>query len=1436
MGRLDLRVLGPVEATVDGRLLELGPPRQRALLALLVVRANQVVSTDRLVEELWGDSPPVSAGNALQVYVSNLRRVLEPGRVKGEPGRVVVTRAPGYTLELPRGGSDLDRFESSVAAARRAASGGRADLASVALDEALALWRGQALADVADEPFAVVAGARLEEARLAAVEDWADAHLALGHHAALVAELDALTRSNPLRERLWGQLMLGLYRSGRQADALRAYQRLRSMLGEELGLEPGPSLRHLETAVLGQAPELDWVPPRDGPADIVSRSSPVDATAGTLLSAARGGGDAVESRAVITVVVANLVGSTVLGERLEPEESELVAEGAIARMLGPVAALGGSVSSVAGEGIVALFGAPAVHEDDAERAVRAALRIVDEVSAYGVEVGQAWGVEPLSVRVGVHTGAVVFGPGGGGEAAAGTVWGDTLNNAVSLEAAARPGTVLVGESTRRLAQPLCAWGEKRLCALDGEAQPAETIAAWEADSLNSGPGKVRGIEGVDVDIVGRAQELARGYEAVDAVVAGRGGILLIGGEAGVGKTRLLAELRRRFRTVAPGGAGAAWLEGRCVSYGESLHYWPLRELLREWVGASPNQPELRARITLRRKTRALFGDAAPGLLPALGVVLGLPLERDAADRVATLRPESVQQSVFDALWALLARLAEAGPVVVAIDDLHWADNESSHLLERLVPLSEQAAVLFVLVGRPDRAHPSWRLRELTLRELAHRSHDITLGALTRGADAELLAALVGPATLPDELASRVLAAAEGNPFYVEELVRSLIGAGALVLDSGAWRFDHDVNIEIPETVEKVLLSRIDQMPPGARSVLRAASVLGRQFRADLLDAVVGDEGAAVEAMAQLHRADLLEQARRWPRPEHRFKHVLIQEAAYRTLTPQRRRELHGRAAHALETRFPDRTAESYGLLARHLTEAGEPGRALAYRLLAASEARRVYAVDVAMAHYAAGLELAAALPAATARAAIDELHLGRGQVWALSGDPTRARPEFETAVAGARAAGNRKMQGQALGNLGLLLVEHGERRQGRRCFADALVIAEALADRSGQVTLLNRLAVDLANDLEFVHAMEHTEAALALANETGEELVAATALDGRKLIAAYLGDFAVLNATVATLADILRRHNDLWTLSFTLAESAVEAAAKGRWVDAVGLIEEALAIKRRIADRKGQPLLLAMLAWVHRSRGAYQDALDTCHDALAMAVDVDHPWWMAWAGNNLGATLLELRCPEQATEPLALAYAAAERVGLRSQLLRSCAHLGWASWLVGDISRAEALLGRADELLASIRAPEHKAWLFGADAYHAVARLHLARGKPTRALEVLTPLVAAAEAAGWGEALAVGLVLVARGQCAVGSPRRAEAALTRALAVAHAHTLPAPALEAHTALAQISRAQDHERAVDSHVTDALEIITRIADAIRTPGSSERFVAMATSDLRARPSP
>ena len=272
---MEYRILGPVEVIEGGRAVAVGGSRERAVLALLLASANRVVSAERLADDLWAGEPPARAVQSLQVFVSRLRKAL---REAGGDG-VIVTQPPGYSAQVPPDSLDATRFEALVAAARRQSGEGAYEQAAGTLREALALWRGPALADVADGPIARAEAARLEEARLAATEERLEAELACGHHADLIAELEALTRAHPLRERLWGQRMLALYRCGRQVEALRAYQELRQFLIEEVGIEPSPSLASLETAILQQTPHLEWQPP----ATAVTSPEPVATPATSLL-------------------------------------------------------------------------------------------------------------------------------------------------------------------------------------------------------------------------------------------------------------------------------------------------------------------------------------------------------------------------------------------------------------------------------------------------------------------------------------------------------------------------------------------------------------------------------------------------------------------------------------------------------------------------------------------------------------------------------------------------------------------------------------------------------------------------------------------------------------------------------------------------------------------------------------------------------------------------------------------------------------------------------------------------------------------------------------------------------------------------------------------------------------------------------------------------
>ncbi|MGZ4206708.1 MAG: ABC transporter substrate-binding protein [Actinomycetota bacterium] len=651
-----------------------------------------------------------------------------------------------------------------------------------------------------------------------------------------------------------------------------------------------------------------------------------------------------EERKVISALFADLVGSTTLAEQLDPEDGKAIVDEAIARIIHTVESLGGTVKDIAGDGVLALFGAPVAHEDDAERAVRAALEVVREIDGYAAEVRQGWGLEGFGVRLGIDTGPVVLGAVGAGRKVELGAYGDTVNVAARLQAAARPGVVLVTDATRRSVHDIFDWSEPAQLSLKGKANP---VIAYEARALRAGAFRERAAQ---APFVGRAQEFATAQGVVADVIDGGGRLLFITGEAGIGKSRLLAEIRDAAER--PGSERAPiWLEGRCVSYGDSMPYLPFRDLLRGWLRLAVDEPEARARVMLRRRLSQLFGERLLEIYPYLGGLLGVSLEPDAAERLAALSPEALQYRTFEVVGTLFERLAQDAPLIVALEDVHWADPTSLMLLERLLPMTEQAALLLVITHRGERDHPSWRLKEDAVRELPHRTKEIALDSLSGDANRELLRALVAGAELPSQLEDRLLSDAEGNPFYMEELVRSLIDAGALVPSDGHWQFDHEVPLDIPPTIERVVVARIDRLNSVGREVVTAAAVLGRQFSLPLLEGVAIEPATVRDSLRELMRLDLFREGRRWPQPEYRFKHALIQEAAYKAILSSKRTTLHRKAAEWLERNNEGAEDDAAGLLAFHWLRAADEDKAIRYLLRAGDKARLEYALDEAIEHY-----------------------------------------------------------------------------------------------------------------------------------------------------------------------------------------------------------------------------------------------------------------------------------------------------------------------------------------------------------------------------------------------------------------------------------------------------------------------------------------------------
>jgi DNA-binding SARP family transcriptional activator len=822
-----VRILGPFHLEDGGRPITIGGVRQRAVLADLVLHANEVVPSEQLLVELWGEDSPPSAANALQAAISRLRRVLPAGRL--------VTAGPGYMLRVFPAELDAAQFEQLMFEGRDALTAGTAAEAVQVLDQAMTLWRGPPLADFRYEPFAQAEIARLEELQLACLEERNEANLALGLEGPLTAELGRMVTDHPLRERLRGQLMLALYRSGRQAEALEVYQQFRSTFMEELGLEPSSALSELQAAILRHDPVL----------------APGSPTGGTPLA-----------RRPVTVLCVALQLAPRSGVALDPEAHGVVNEHLASGLAAVLERHGGKLAASDSEHLMGVFGVATVHEDDALRAARASLEAREALTAEAAVMLRHYGAS-LVYRSGLATGeALVGGPGPLGFA------GDVGVQAVMLAEAAGAGEILISQQTQQLAAG----------AIETEgAAPGRFL-------LRSAHAGLRSLAvRLDAPLAGRGEEIRRLEAAYDRAASERVTMTVtVTGEAGLGKTRLVQEFARRL-----GGEGHV-VTGRCLNYGEGITFWPLREVIREAGGGDDS---------LERIKELLAGeeDAA-----AVAEQLHRALGSGSQGRTAAAE-------IFWAARRFLEALARHRPVLAVFEDLHWAEPTFLDLVESLVLQPGRSPIAIVCIGRPELLdqRPAWAVE-------ADRSFCIQLAPLGEDPAAALLDSLSAGQRIPPSTRARLIDTAGGNPLYLEQLAVSL-----------SEQSRSDIRPALPPTIQALLAERLQRLGPGASSVLVRAAIVGKDFgQREVWELLPAEARAPFSRNLQALVAKGLVQRgppSRGPHEEYSFRHILIQEAAYRSTPKSLRAELHHRYADWLEVAskpFPGRSE----ILGHHLEQ------------------------------------------------------------------------------------------------------------------------------------------------------------------------------------------------------------------------------------------------------------------------------------------------------------------------------------------------------------------------------------------------------------------------------------------------------------------------------------------------------------------------------------
>ena len=637
-------------------------------------------------------------------------------------------------------------------------------------------------------------------------------------------------------------------------------------------------------------------------------------------------------RKQVTVLFTDVSGFTAMSERLDPEDVHAIMDQAFEVILEAVHRYEGTINQFLGDGVMALFGAPIAHEDHAQRALGAALAIQEGLDPLRADVRRAHGVE-FRVRIGINTGLVVVGAIGRDLRMDYTAVGDTTNLAARMLNLAQPGQIVTTAQTHRLTDGFFLLADLGEFSVKGKSEPVRAYAVT---------GEIRGRTRLEVSRVrgltplrGRETELRVLRAAYERAADGRGGVVLVTGDPGVGKSRLLYEFVRGLE----GGGRHRELEATCVSYGRSIPYHPILDLVRRDLGLLDGVDDEAVREACAARLRELRLDADADAVTLLAHFLGVAAPEEFLTRLGA----QLKVRTLTLLCELLVRASAVEPLVVIVENVHWTDPSTEEFLRKLIPLVSAHALLLVLTCRPE-AVETWALPALDRLHVAGLGMDEAAG---------MIAGLLGAERVSSSLLEVLVAKSEGNPLYVEEILRQLNETGGVLVEAGEARLSRP-DVAVPETVHDIIAARVDRLEEPLKQTLQGAAVVGRQFLTTLLAGLFeGDEPRVVGHLDDLQTRDfvfLLEQLL------YSFKHALTQEVVYSGLLERRRRHYHAGVGAGLERLYASNPDEVVELLAYHYGRSAEADKAVDYAIRAGEKAQRRWASAEALAHFQAALK------------------------------------------------------------------------------------------------------------------------------------------------------------------------------------------------------------------------------------------------------------------------------------------------------------------------------------------------------------------------------------------------------------------------------------------------------------------------------------------------
>lgn len=979
-------------------------------------------------------------------------------------------------------------------------------------------------------------------------------------------------------------------------------------------------------------------------------------------------------RKQVTVLFCDMANSTELTRQVGPEQMHDILNALFALAMAEVHSVEGTVNQFLGDGFMALFGAPLAHEDHVRRALMCSLAIqqrLQEAASHVAAAGSANLLGRVRLRMGLNTGPVVIGRIGDNLRMDYTAIGDTTNIAARLQGLAHPGSVCVSESVQAVGAPYFefeALGPRALKGIEHAMPVFQLVRARSAQGGDtSSPSAGLGIA---APLIGRDAELQVARQALGDLRQGRGGILLISGEAGSGKSRLMAEVRK-----LPGSEGFHWLEGRALSFGRHLSYWPFIEVVKRCFEISDDDSEALSFGKLRNGLLMMFGMRGAELLPYLATMLALPVGLELEDRVKHLDGLGLKRQVFLCMRQLFEHLAQRQPLLLVLEDWHWADQSSVELAEHLLPLVQASRLLVCFVTRPEPGDVVEHVRKAAQELGGTPLHEIELSPLSASQSELLLAKLVGKQVLPATLREQILSRAEGNPFFVEEIVRSLVSQRALVptRDGTGWQLGKAVEqVQLPDTLQGLIVSRIDRLEDDIKQALKLASVIGRSFFDRVLEAISEARQELPEQLKALEAVELIRRKLNAPEPEHIFKHALVQEAAYGSMLEDSRRGIHRRVAQAIELLFADRLDEFSSLLAHHYTSAEDWDKAQAWLFRAGDLAGRMAADTEALALLRQA-ELAYLKVYGNRLVPLERTALQRkiGSALYGTGKYEEGHVQMRQALAhlGVNYPDSRWGTRRAiLKYLGVHLWRRLRRRVGlpARRELDLAVAAEisTIAHFMAWMDYFldkERLLLDSLLELD---AGERSHHGMAEARGLSSLGFATMTFNLRKISRNY-------NAKAAVVA---QRSGQQPAIVLSFFTQAFLDFYEGNWDECEARMGKAEAGYRELGDIHRWGSASLMLCWVLVPRGHLARTHALSSEIVRAGDHTADPQVTSWGLQNLGTTLTALGKLEESEAALRRGSEIAEHIGAWDNLLHQKSLLAKCLLLQGRLDEAEAMI------------------------------------------------------------------------------------------------------------------------------------------------------------------